>query len=144
VEGVADHGWEYLTGGRVVVLGKPGRNFAAGISGGIAYVFDEDGDFARRCNRDMVELTQIEETDEAELLKNMIFRHLEYTGSARATELLVAWDEALPRFARVIPNDYRRVLEAERSTKLAGLTEMEAAMAAFESNARDLARAAGT
>jgi len=74
----------------------------------------------------------------------MSFRHLEYTGSARATELLVAWDEALPRFARVIPHDYGRVLEEERSTKMGGLTEIDAAMAAFESNARDLARAAGT
>jgi len=144
VEGVGDHGCEYMTGGRVVVLGRTGRNFAAGMSGGIAYVFDEDGDFARRCNREMVALTLIDEPDEVEMLKNMIFRHVEYTGSARATELLVVWDEALSRFARVIPNDYRRVMEAERRTKLAGLTDVEAAMAAFESNARDLARTAGT
>jgi glutamate synthase (ferredoxin) len=144
VEGVGDHGCEYMTGGRVVVLGKTGRNFAAGMSGGIAYVFDEHRDFARHCNRAMVELTQVEDADEAELIKNMIFRHVEYTGSARATELLVSWDEALLRFSRVIPHDYRRVLETASRTKLAGMTEVDAAMAAFESNSRDLARATGT
>src|SRR5262249_19537169 len=143
VEGVGDHGCEYMTGGRVVVLGPTGRNFAAGMSGGIAYVFDEANDFAPRCNRAMVELTQIADVDEIEMLKNIIFRHVEYTASARATEILLSWDEALSKFVRVIPNDFRRVLEAERRTKLAGLTDADAAMAAFESNARDLARAGG-
>ncbi|HJZ79701.1 MAG TPA: glutamate synthase large subunit, partial [Pyrinomonadaceae bacterium] len=143
VEGVGDHGCEYMTGGRVVVLGRTGRNFAAGMSGGIAYVFDEDNAFAARCNRAMVELTPVEDDDEIEMIKNLIFRHAEYTASARATEILLAWEEALPKFTRVIPNDYRRVLEAEHRMKLTGLTAAEAAMAAFESNARDLARVAG-
>jgi glutamate synthase (ferredoxin) len=143
VEGVGDHACEYMTGGRVIVLGRTGRNFAAGMSGGIAYVFDQDGDFALRCNRAMVELTQIEEADEIDAIKNLIFRHLEYTASARATDMLLAWDDVLPQFVRVIPHDYRRVLEAEQRMRGAGLTAAEAAMAAFESNARDLARVAG-
>jgi glutamate synthase (ferredoxin) len=143
VEGVGDHGCEYMTGGRVLVLGRTGRNFAAGMSGGIAYVFDEYNEFAQRCNRSMVELTSIEDDDELEMIKDLIFRHAEYTGSLRATEILLAWDELLPEFVRVIPSDYRRVLEAERRMQLAGLTVAEAAMAAFESIARDLARAAG-
>ena len=143
VEGVGDHGCEYMTGGRVVVLGKTGRNFAAGMSGGIAYVFCDQSDFDRRCNRSMVELTSVEETDELEWLKNLIFRHAEYTGSVRATEILLAWDEVVVKFVRVIPHDYRRVLEAEKRVQLAGLTATEAAMSAFESNMRGLAHAAG-
>ena len=113
VEGVGDHGCEYMTGGRVV-LGPTGRNFAAGMSGGIAYVLDERGDFIVRCNRAMVELTAIDDASEIELVKNMIFRHAEYTDSRRATEILLSWDEMISRFVRVLPHDYKRVLEGER------------------------------
>src|SRR4029450_11591094 len=88
VEGVGDHGCEYMTGGKVVILGQTGRNFAAGMSGGIAYVLDEKGDFAKRCNRAMVQLTSWEDSDEMESIKNMIFAHAEYTSSSRATEVL--------------------------------------------------------
>ncbi len=143
VEAVGDHGCEYMTGGRVVVLGPIGRNFAAGMSGGIAYVFDEHGDFSRRCNKEMVELTQLDDDEEIETLKDMIFRHAEYTGSLRATEVLLEWDERLPRFVRVIPNDYRRVLAAQRQMMNDGMTQEEAAMAAFELNSQDLARVGG-
>jgi glutamate synthase (ferredoxin) len=143
VEAVGDHACEYMTGGRVVVLGTTGRNFAAGMSGGIAYVFDEGGDFARRCNREMVQLTRLDRDDEIELLKDMIFRHAELTGSARATEILLSWDECLLKFVRVIPHDYQRVLEAQQQMITEGLTREEAAMAAFEVNSHDLARAAG-
>jgi glutamate synthase (NADPH) large chain len=143
VEAVGDHGCEYMTGGRVVVLGPTGRNFAAGMSGGIAYVFDERGDFSRRCNKEMVELTQVDDEEEIETLKDMVFRHAEYTGSSRATEVLLNWDEWLPKFARVIPNDYRRVLAAQRQMMSDGMTQEEAAMAAFELNSHDLARAGG-
>jgi glutamate synthase (ferredoxin) len=116
VEGVGDHGCEYMTGGRVVVLGPTGRNFAAGMSGGLAYVLDEKGDFIVRCNRAMVEVTGIDDASEIELVKNMIFRHAEYTGSRRATEILVSWDEMTSRFVRVLPHDYKRVLEGEKGS----------------------------
>jgi glutamate synthase (ferredoxin) len=121
VEAVGDHGCEYMTGGRVVVLGQTGRNFGAGMSGGIAYALDEDREFARKCNREMVHLGEIEEPDEIELVKNMVFRHAEYTGSARATEILVSWDEWLPRFVRVIPNDYKRA----RDPQITQITQIE-------------------
>jgi len=143
VEAVGDHGCEYMTGGRVVVLGTTGRNFAAGMSGGIAYVLDECGDFARRCNREMVQLTKLDGDDEIEMLKGMIFRHAELTGSARATEVLLSWDEHLLNFVRVIPHDYQRVLEAQQQMLTEGMSREEAAMTAFEVNSHDLARAAG-
>ncbi|MCM3870249.1 MAG: glutamate synthase large subunit [Pyrinomonadaceae bacterium] len=143
VEAVGDHGCEYMTGGRVVVLGQTGRNFAAGMSGGIAYVLDEAGDFASRCNQEMVQLTGVAELEEIELIKNMIFRHADNTGSGRATELLLNWEAWLPKFVRVIPHDYRRVLEAQRQMKEKGMTNEGAAMAAFELNSHSLARAAG-
>jgi glutamate synthase domain-containing protein 3 len=143
VESVGDHGCEYMTGGRVVVLGSVGRNFAAGMSGGIAYVLDEQGDFSSRCNREMVELTHLEDTKEIELVKDMIFRHAEYTGSTRATQVLLAWDDSLIKFVRVMPLDYKRVLEAQRHMKATGLSHEEAEMAAFELNSHALARAAG-
>jgi glutamate synthase (ferredoxin) len=143
VEGVGDHGCEYMTGGRVVVLGTTGRNFAAGMSGGIAYVLDESGDFALRCNREMVATTAVEETEEIELIKSMVLRHAENTGSIRATEVLLAWEDWLPKFVRVIPHDYRRVLEAQKQMRERGMTQQLAEMAAFELNSRAVARAAG-
>jgi glutamate synthase (ferredoxin) len=143
VEAVGDHGCEYMTGGRVVVLGPTGRNFAAGMSGGIAYVFDEHGDFRRRCNREMVQLTPLDDEEEIETLKDMIFRHAEYTGSGRATEVLLEWNEWLPKFVRVMPNDYRRVLEGQSRMMNDGMTHEEAVMAAFELNSHDLARVGG-
>ncbi|HYW71736.1 MAG TPA: glutamate synthase-related protein, partial [Pyrinomonadaceae bacterium] len=144
VEGVGDHGCEYMTGGRVIVIGATGRNFAAGMSGGIAYVLDRDGDFHLNCNTQMVDLTRIEDESEIELVKQLIFQHAEYTRSARATEILLAWEQYLPAFVRVIPHDYQRVLEAQRHMQTTGLSSEEAAMAAFESNALQLVRAAGT
>ncbi|HZS08553.1 MAG TPA: glutamate synthase subunit alpha, partial [Blastocatellia bacterium] len=144
VEGVGDHGCEYMTGGRVVVIGKTGRNFAAGMSGGVAYVLDEQGDFERRLNKEMVGLTRLEEFDEeVELVKSMITRHQEYTGSARAEQILFWWDDYLPKFVRVMPHDYKRVLEAQAEMRARGLSEEEAVMAAFESNAKDAARVGG-
>ena len=143
VESVGDHGCEYMTGGRVVVLGETGRNFAAGMSGGIAYVLDEQGDFAKRCNKEMVQLTSLADPQEIEMVKDMIFRHAEYTGSHRATDLLLQWDESLPKFVRVIPHDYGRVLEAQARMKLEGMTREDAELAAFELNSHDLARVGG-
>ena len=144
VEAVGDHGCEYMTGGRVVVLGPIGRNFAAGMSGGIAYVLDEKGDFKGRCNPQMVELEKLEdEAAEIEQVHEMIRRHAEYTKSDLAWKVLDLWDEMLPKFVRVIPKDYKRVLLAMTKMKEAGLSGEEAIMAAFEENKRDLARVAG-
>jgi glutamate synthase (NADPH/NADH) large chain len=135
VEGVGDHGCEYMTGGTVVVLGKAGRNFAAGMSGGIAYVLDEEGDFTQRCNLAMVDLEPIPEEESAaavegageleshgkvkidhlaghddEMLKGLIQRHLLYTGSERARRILENWAAYLPRFVKVMPQEYKRAL----------------------------------
>ena len=112
-EGVGDHGCEYMTGGRAVILGPTGRNFAAGMSGGIAYILDEDGRFEERCNLGMVALEELED-DDVEVLRTLIERHLEYTGSARARELLADWEATLARFVKVMPVDYRRVLDEQR------------------------------
>ena len=143
VEAVGDHGCEYMTGGRVVVLGPTGRNFAAGMSGGIAYIFDVDGTFHTNCNLDMVDLDRVESAEEIAELKSLIERHAELTGSTRATEILAAWAETLPQFIKVLPKDYKRVLLAMDRVIASGLSGDEAVMAAFEENARDLARAGG-
>jgi glutamate synthase (NADPH/NADH) large chain len=139
VEGVGDHGCEYMTGGVIVVLGETGRNFAAGMSGGIAYVLDEKGDFKDRCNLAMVELEPVPEEDEAletldhqggDLethgkvdissdmtrfdalrLRRRIEKHLHYTGSTVARNILDNWNDMLPKFVKVMPVDYRRALE---------------------------------
>jgi len=111
VEAVGDHGCEYMTGGRVVVLGQVGRNFAAGMSGGIAYLVDDHKERGKFCNLEMVSLTALEDQAEIEFVKDMIFRHAEYTGSRRATEIILAWDQFVTRIVRVMPNDYRRALE---------------------------------
>jgi glutamate synthase (ferredoxin) len=143
IESVGDHGCEYMTGGRIVVLGATGRNFAAGMSGGIAYVLDETGDFPRRCNLEMVKLFRLEDSEEIELVQDMIRRHAQYTKSERAWKVLALWDDVVPQFVKVYPNDYRRVIETQKRFKQAGLSDEEAIMAAFEENAHDLARAGG-
>jgi glutamate synthase domain-containing protein 3 len=109
VEGVGDHGCEYMTGGRVAVLGPTGRNFAAGMSGGIAYVYDVDGDFERRCNVELVDLEELCEKDALEL-KWLIDEHLQRTGSLVARNLFSDWDNALTRFVKVMPRDYKKAL----------------------------------
>ncbi len=143
VEAVGDHGCEYMTGGRVVVLGPTGRNFAAGMSGGIAYVLDETDDFHRRCNQDMVYLERLEDEEEILEIKEMIRRHAEYTGSHRAWEILSSWEDIVPRFVKVMPKDYKRMIQAMRRVQQTGLSGDEAIMAAFEENKRDLARISG-
>jgi glutamate synthase (NADPH/NADH) large chain/glutamate synthase (ferredoxin) len=109
VEGVGDHGCEYMTGGRVVVLGPTGRNFAAGMSGGVAYVLDPDGDFAPRCNTSIVSFEEIDETDAAEL-RELIEEHHRRTASPVAARVLAEWEQTLSHFVKVMPDDYRRVL----------------------------------
>jgi glutamate synthase domain-containing protein 3 len=143
VESVGDHGCEYMTGGRVVILGPTGRNFAAGMSGGVAYVLDERSEFATRCNAQMVELERIDDADEREEVWKLIQRHQTYTRSARATEILAAWDKYAPLFVKVLPKDYKRVLQSLKRVRQSGLSGEEAVMAAFEENARDAARVGG-
>jgi glutamate synthase (ferredoxin) len=120
VEGVGDHGCEYMTGGRVVVLGRTGRNFSAGMSGGIAYVFDPGGNFPRRCNREMVDLEAVDALEDIDLLQRLIRQHVEYTGSELAARILVEWDATLPSFVKIMPRDYRRVLQAQARAAAAG------------------------
>ncbi len=144
VEGVGDHGCEYMTGGRVVILGPTGRNFAAGMSGGTAYVLDPDGTFERVCNLEMVSLAPLDDDDEIAEVRRLVMLHAEWTGSPRATALLADWERTVDRFVRVVPNDYRRVLEAQARMRAEGLSDEEAEMAAFDENARDLARVGGS
>ncbi|WP_439586570.1 glutamate synthase-related protein [Hydrogenophaga sp.] len=142
VEGTGDHGCEYMTGGTVVVLGKTGRNFAAGMSGGVAYVFDEDGEFARRCNTAMVSLEKVlpsaeqeagmdraiwhrDQTDEVQL-KKLLEEHNRWTGSKRARELLDTWAQSRGRFVKVFPNEYKRALGEINARKTAAAATTKA------------------
>lgn len=113
VEGVGDHGCEYMTGGRVVILGSTGRNFAAGMSGGIAYILDIQSDFAAKVNTEMVELSGLEDPTEIAFVRGMIEDHHHYTGSELAARILVDFSRALPRFVKVLPTDYKRVMQEE-------------------------------
>uniref|UniRef100_A0A6N2LPU3 glutamate synthase (NADH) n=1 Tax=Salix viminalis TaxID=40686 RepID=A0A6N2LPU3_SALVM len=130
VEGVGDHGCEYMTGGTVVVLGKTGRNFAAGMSGGVAYVLDLDGKFSSRCNLELVDLDKVEEEEDITTLKMMIQQHQRHTNSLLAREVLADFDNLIPKFIKVFPRDYKRVLanmKEESATKEAAeLADKEA------------------
>jgi glutamate synthase (ferredoxin) len=142
VEGVGDHACEYMTGGRVVVIGGTGRNFAAGMSGGIAFVFDQDGTFKNHCNFETVSLERLTERDLQEV-EEMLKRHAVYTRSTCAWRLLALWQETAPKFVKVMPKDYRRVLEALEEAEAKGLIGDDALMAAFEANKNDAARVSG-
>jgi glutamate synthase (ferredoxin) len=113
VEGVGDHGCEYMTGGRVVVLGRTGRNFAAGMSGGVAYVLDREGVFDRRCNREMVDLEPLIEADDLDFVRVAIVKHATLTGSRYAEALLADWALVHKKFVKVMPRDYKRALAAD-------------------------------
>jgi glutamate synthase (NADPH/NADH) large chain len=125
VEGIGDHGCEYMTGGRVIVLGSTGRNFAAGMSGGIAYVYDSDERFSARVNYEMVDLEPLELDDRVWLLET-VERHRDLTGSTLADRLLADWDFAIPRFRKVMPRDYKRVVTVMREAEEGGFSEQEA------------------
>ncbi|KAJ6672830.1 GLUTAMATE SYNTHASE 1 [NADH] CHLOROPLASTIC [Salix viminalis] len=128
VEGVGDHGCEYMTGGTVVILGKTGRNFAAGMSGGVAYVLDLDGKFKSRCNLELVDLDKVEEEEDIMTLKMMIQQHQRHTNSQLAREVLADFDNLLPKFIKVYPRDYKRVLanmKEESAVKEAAKNEAE-------------------
>jgi glutamate synthase (ferredoxin) len=143
VEGTGDHGCEYMTGGRVIVLGDVGRNFAAGMSGGIAYVYDPKGILAVSGNREMVHYTSLEEAEDLAFVKAMIETHILHTDSPRARLILSNWDQAKQAFIRVMPYDYQRVLETVKQFEAQGMTGEEALMAAFKANNADQTRASG-
>jgi glutamate synthase (NADPH/NADH) large chain len=128
-EGVGDHGCEYMTGGRAVILGPTGRNFAAGMSGGIAYVLDEDGTFPSRVNREMVDLEPLSSSDQNEL-RAVVEKHFEETASTVAERLLAAWGRDVERFVKVMPRDYKRVLTAMSEAEAAGSDPVAAVMGA--------------
>ena len=128
VEGIGDHGCEYMTGGRVVVLGSTGRNFAAGMSGGIAYIFDENSEFKDRCNMGMVELEAVEADEDIAELKALIEKHARYTDSVVAKRVLENWEASLSQFVKVMPTDYKRVLlEQKAKAEQSGKTEANVA-----------------
>ena len=143
VEGVGDHGCEYMTGGTVVILGKTGRNFAAGMSGGVCYILDEDNDFANSCNKEMVGLEKVIDNEEASKIKSMIQKHFEYTNSDVAKRVLDNWSTMVGNFVKVMPIDYKRMLQAIKQISDQGIDGEEALMAAFDANNKDLARVSG-
>jgi len=117
VEGTGDHACEYMTGGRVIIIGKTGRNFGAGMSGGIAYVYDADRDFHTRCNMEMILLEQLDEAEDLDLVKGLLQRHQEYTESTVAGNILKNWPEEAASFVKVMPTEYRRVLNEQAAAK---------------------------
>ncbi len=143
VEAVGDHGCEYMTGGKVVILGATGRNFAAGMSGGVAYILDDQGDFASHCNTQMADIEPLDEEDR-ETVYQMIQKHENYTRSQKAAKVLANWQEFAPKFVKVMPRDYKRVLEAIKQAIADGLSGDDALNAAFEANASDVARISGS
>ncbi len=143
VEAVGDHACEYMTGGHVVVLGPTGRNFGAGMSGGIAYVLDENGSFPANINMQMVETEELANPAEIARVHELIGRHLHWTDSKRAREVLDDWETNVKRFVKVIPKDFKRMLACISRAHDQGLTGDEAIMVAFEENARDLSRVGG-
>jgi glutamate synthase (ferredoxin) len=137
VEGVGDHGCEYMTGGVAVILGPTGRNFGAGMSGGVVYVLDRDGTFSSRCNMEMVELETLENATDIEVLRSMIEKHLQYTQSTVAAEVISNWRDMLPRFIKVMPIEYKRALaELEKEREQEEAAQEAEAVAAGEVTAR--------
>ncbi|EPD50849.1 hypothetical protein HMPREF1210_02357 [Paenisporosarcina sp. HGH0030] len=132
VEGVGDHGCEYMTGGKVVVLGSTGRNFAAGMSGGVAYVFDEDGTFLTKCNAELVHIQPIENKEELNEVFSMIEKHVEYTSSGLGKRILTYWEKYSSQFVRVIPKSYLTINDRIKELHDSGLTVFDAQMTAFE------------
>jgi len=128
VEGVGDHGCEYMTGGRVVVLGRTGRNFAAGMSGGIAFVLDRDAMFNRKCNREMVDLEPLIDAEDIDYVRVAIMKHATLTGSRYAEAILADWANLQKKFVKVMPRDYKRALAADARRREA--EAREASMAA--------------
>jgi glutamate synthase (NADPH/NADH) large chain len=140
VEGIGDHGCEYMTGGKSVILGKTGRNFGAGMSGGIAYVLDIDGTFPSLCNKGMIQLERVTDKTEQEELKAMIQKHKDKTGSTVAEYILSDWEETIGKFVKVIPTDYKRMLTYIEEARKTGKYEKESDVidAAFDMHLANL------
>ena len=136
VEGVGDHGCEYMTGGRVVVLGSTGKNFAAGMSGGIAYVLDEKTDLYKRLNKEMVSFEEVTNKYDVLELKEMIKEHVAYTNSAKGKEILDNFGEYLPKFKKIMPHDFRRMMNTIVQMEEKGLSSEQAQIEAFYANSK--------
>lgn len=136
VEGVGDHGCEYMTGGRAVILGKIGKNFAAGMSGGVAYVLDEDSDIYTKLNKEMISVSRITSKYDVQELKEMIQDHVTYTNSAKGKEILNNFGEYLPKFKKIIPHDYSRMLQTIVQMEEKGLSSKQAQIEAFYANTK--------
>ncbi|NMD69149.1 glutamate synthase large subunit [Bacillus sp. DNRA2] len=135
VEGVGDHGCEYMTGGHAVVLGPIGKNFAAGMSGGIAYLLSDDHEATKKlCNQEMIEFEALTDAQEITELKQLVLKHHQYTGSPLANDVLNNWDDFVGKFLKIIPKDYKRMIQQIQKQKQSGLTSEEAVMKAFEAN----------
>jgi len=128
VEGVGDHGCEYMTGGQVVILGPTGRNFAAGMSGGVGYIWDPLGEFPSKCNMEMVGLEAVQETEDVEALRSHLQNHKDRTGSGVASALLERWSTgAINEFVKVMPHDYKRVINEQKAAREAAEDVAQAA-----------------
>lgn len=138
VEGVGDHGCEYMTGGKVVVLGATGRNFAAGMSGGTAYIFDEDESFRSKCNAELVNIEAIENKAELAEVYRMIEKHVEYTNSSHGKRILAYWEKYSQQFVRVIPKSYLKINDRIKELQDGGLSKFDAEMTAFDESNREL------
>lgn len=137
VEGVGDHGCEYMTGGRVVILGSVGKNFAAGMSGGIAYVLtDDENEWQRTANKELVLFERLEDEEEISEVHQMISKHYQYTGSRKASHILAHWEKYTEKFVKVIPRNYKLMIETIKAMEQSGLSQDEAMMAAFEAVAK--------
>ena len=134
VEGVGDHGCEYMTGGRVVILGPTGKNFAAGMSGGIAYVLDENRDLYKRLNKSLVSFEEVTNKYDVQELKSMIQEHVAYTNSKKGKEILDHFGEYLPKFKKIMPHDYRRMMNTIVQMEEKGLSSEQAQIEAFYAN----------
>ncbi|MBQ0038938.1 MAG: glutamate synthase subunit alpha, partial [Treponema sp.] len=131
-EGCGDHGLEYMTGGTAVILGSTGRNLAAGMSGGVAYVLDENHDLYQRLNGQLVTMSELSESHDIDLVKSLIQKHVDETGSARGKEILSDWDKSLKSFKKIIPNDYAKVLKEIAVAEVAGMNHDDALLEAFK------------
>lgn len=131
VEGVGDHGCEYMTGGKAVILGPTGKNFAAGMSGGIAYVLDEENALYRNINKEMVSMEEVSQKADRKELKTLIREHVEKTGSKKGQQILDDFDAYLPKFKKIIPDDYKKILKLSLHYEELGMDPQQAQVEAF-------------
>ena len=131
VEGVGEHGCEYMTGGRAVIIGPTGKNFAAGMSGGIAYVYDENNQLYRNLNKEMILMEKVDNKTDYEELKTMLMNHVKYTGSTKGAKILANYDEELAKFKKIIPADYKKLVATTTMYEEQGMSREDAQIEAF-------------